>query len=159
MGEDSHSEEMLRQFKLTTIKATQEAYLKYKESENTKLLQVSHITVLVIVALLAMAKGNSIAGIFLVLAMISVFGFYICFYTSDFHNANVNVYAQIQSYAETYGFSNTEQPELIHENKQFLDFRNRYRWMIIFSFAFIVLAIISIYNIFPIEIIINCNKP
>lgn len=80
MSEVLPSNESLREFKIASTKATQDAYLKYKESENNKLIQISHITTLVIIALLAVAKEHKIAGLLLIVSLISVFSSYIYFY-------------------------------------------------------------------------------
>ncbi len=154
------SNESLREFKIASTKATQDAYLKYKESENNKLIQISHITTLVIIALLAVAKENKIAGLLLIVSLISVFSSYICFYFYDFHNANVNTYAMLQAYAEAYGVNGLSEKDIEffrEEQKNFIKYRTSYRYLIVFSFIFIVLAIISIYSILPVQIIINCK--
>lgn len=68
----------------------------------------------------------------------------------------------LQAYAEVYGVNGLSEKDIEffrEEQKNFIKYRTRYRYLIVFSFVFIVLGIISIYDIFPIQIIINCNKP
>lgn len=113
MSEVLPCNESLREFKIASTKATQDAYLKYKESENNKLIQISHITTLVIIALLAVTKGHKIAALLLIFSLISVFSSYICFYFYDFHNANVNTYAMLQAYAEAYGVNGLSEKDIV----------------------------------------------
>lgn len=153
MSEVLPCNESLREFKIASTKATQDAYLKYKESENNKLIQISHITTLVIIALLAVTKGHKIAALLLIFSLISVFSSYICFYFYDFHNANVNTYAMLQAYAEAYGVNGLSEKDIVffrEEQKSFIKYRTIYCYLIGFSFIFIVLATISIYDILPV---------
>lgn len=142
-----------KEFQIETTKLTQEAFLKYKENERNKLIQIFHVTTAVIVALLALTKESIWSGIFLVMALAFMFVAYGCFYFSDFNFATVNIFSVIQAFSSVYGvdgLSGTGRLELKTRSLKARRFRYGYFIAIGLAFLSILLAIVC-------EIIKNHN--
>ena len=140
-------DDIKKQFAIETTKLAQEAFLKYKENEANKLIQIFHVTTAVIVALLALTRESLWSGIFLVLALAFIFIAYGCFYFSDFHFATVNVYSMLQAFAEAYrleGLSEADKKEFQLRRFKAQAFRYGYFTFLGLAFLFILLSIISV---------------
>lgn len=140
-------EDIKKQFVIETTKLTQEAILKYKENEGNKLIQIFHVTTVVIVALLALTRESLWSGIFLVLALAFMFIAYGCFYFSDFNFATVNVYSMQQAFAQAFGLeglSEADKIELQTRSFKAQVFRYGYFTFLGLAFLFILLSIVSI---------------
>lgn len=138
----------IENFNIDSIKATQEAYLKYKERENNKLMQILNITTVSIVGLIAIAKDNAIAGFCLTISLLCVFLAYICFYYYDYHNANVNAYSTTQSYAKTYNVMLNPDISIVLEEQRILfgQYSNKCKICIGISFLFIIISALQLFG-------------
>ena len=68
-----------------------DSFWKYKELENTKILQIFHVTVLVIIALFSeVIKNDIFAEYVLMLALIFIALGYFLLYLTDIYAANIN---------------------------------------------------------------------
>lgn len=74
-----------------------DSFWKYKELENTKILQIFHVTVLVIIALFSeVIKKNIFAEYSLMIALIFIALGYFLLYLTDIYAANINTYVYIK---------------------------------------------------------------
>lgn len=74
-----------------------DSFWKYKELENTKILQIFHVTVLVIIALFSeVIKNDIFAEYVLMLALIFIALGYFLLYLTDIYAANINTYVYIK---------------------------------------------------------------
>lgn len=74
-----------------------DSFWKYKELENTKILQIFHVTVLVIIALFSeVIKNNIFAEYSLMIALLFIALGYFLLYLTDIYAANINTYAYIK---------------------------------------------------------------
>ena len=140
-------DDIKKQFTIETTKLTQEAFLKYKENEANKLIQIFHVTTAVIVALLALTRESLWSGIFLVLALAFIFIAYGCFYFSDFNFATVNVYSMLQAFAQAYGVKGLSEADKIEIHTRSIKaqgFRYVYFISIFLTFVFILLSIVAV---------------
>lgn len=140
-------DDVKKQFAIDTTKLAQEAFLKYKENEANKLIQIFHVTTAVIVALLALTRESLWSGIFLAVALAFIFIAYGCFYFSDFNFATVNVCSMLQAFAQVYGvegLSEADKMEFQIRSLKARGFRYGYFISIGLAFLFILLSIIFV---------------
>lgn len=127
-----------------------EDFAKYKERENQKILQVFHIIVLVIVAILTEKINDSpITAYTLLFSFMFIALSYFFFYMTDFCNTTVSTYFYIKE------SSPNENTELLKQGltKYFNLSRSCRNWCLFCTIASFILLFISIFILFNIKLV------
>lgn len=123
---------------------------KYSERENQKILQVFHITVLVIIALLTEKINDSpIIAYTLLFSFMFVSLSYFFFYLTDYCNTTVLAYSYVQ--ASDPNKSNEEIQRTLTKYDNYAD--NCRNWCLFCTIASFILLFVSVFMLFNIKLV------
>lgn len=136
--------------KQNILDKVQELFIKYKENETKKILQIFHVTVLVIVALLSEKTTHSpIIAYTLLLSFIFIALSYFFLYLTDICNATTSAYTYIKESTP----NEPAEPLQSYINKYFELSRDCSNWCLFCTITSYMLLFISIFIIFNIKLV------